>query len=120
MQCFSIVDRNGFLITSELMPAVTDVGYHVLDPKLVEDGFAFEPGLYALMQLGEVAKTTYGDTTELSATLTAAQTAYAADELSDDTYCDIIRSLRGAIRNQVGAPQAQHLLINRFPTDPLF
>jgi|GEM_PF-64011 len=117
---FSMVDRNGFLITSEPMPAVTDVGHHVLDSTLVEDGFAFKPGLYALMQLGEAAKATYGDTTALSAALTAAQTAYAADELSDDTYCDIIHSLRGAIRNQAGAPQAQHPLINRFPTDPLF
>ena len=117
---FSMVDRNGFLITSEPMPAVTDVGHHVLDSTLVEDGFAFKPGLYALMQLGEAAKATYGDTTVLSAALTAAQTAYAADELSDDTYCDIIHSLRGAIRNQAGAPQAQHPLINRFPTDPLF
>ena len=117
---FSMVDRNGFLITSEPMPAVTDVGHHVLDSKLVEDGFAYKPGLYALIQLGEAAKAVADDTAALSVALAAAKTAYAADELPDDVYCDAIRDLRGAIRNQKGVPQAQHPLINRFPTDPLF
>ena len=117
---FSMVDRNGFLITSEPMPAATDVGHHVLDSKLVEDGFAYKPGLYALIQLGEAAKAAADDTAALSVALAAAKTAHAADGLSGDVYCDAIRDLRGAIRNQKGAPQAQHPLINRFPTDPLF
>jgi len=70
--------------------------------------------------LGDAANTTAGDATALSAALTAAKTAYAAAELSDDAYCDVLRSLRAAIRNQKDAPQSQHPLINRFPTDPLF
>ena len=108
---FSMVDRNGFLITSEPMPAVTDVGHHVLDSTLVDNGFAFKPGLYALIQLGDAAKSSAGNTTALNGALAAAKTAYAAGELSDDAYCDVIRSLRAAIRNQTGAPQAQHSLL---------
>ena len=34
--------------------------------------------------------------------------------------CDAIRALRGAIRDLKGTPEAEHPLINRFPTDPLF
>jgi hypothetical protein len=90
------------------------------DSELVEDGFAYRPGLYALIQLGEQAKMHPGDTTTLSAALVAAKAVYASDDQSDDAYCDVIRSLRRAIRKQTGAPEALHPLINRFPTEPLF
>ena len=117
---FSMVDSNGFLITSEPMPAVTDVGHHVLDSTLVTHGFAFKPGLYALIQLAEQARTTTGAPTELSTALTAASKAYRSESLSDDHYCDVIRNLRAAIRTHSAAPESKHPLINRFPTDPRF
>lgn len=120
--CFSMRDENGFLINSVELPAVTDVGHHVKDSALVSEGaaFVFKPGLYALIELGEQAAKADADTSKLVAALAAAKTAYAAESLSDEAYCDVIRDLRGAIRNQAGAPEAQHPLLNRFPTDPLF
>ena len=118
--CFSMTDANGFLINSEELPAVTVVGHHTPDSELLEDGYAFKPGLYALIALGEQAKQSGGDTAALTAAITAAKAAYAADSLSGDAYCDAIRALRGAIRHQSNAPESKHPLINRFPTDPRF
>jgi hypothetical protein len=117
---FTLKDSNGFLINSEPMPAVTDVGHHVLDSTLLADGFAFRPGLYSLIKLGEQAAKFRGDTSELVNAISSAKTAYAAEGLSDEAYCDAIRTLRGAIRNTTGAPASRHPLINRFPTDPRF
>ena len=50
-----MTDANGCLITSEALPAVMDVGHSVKDSTLLENGFAFKPGLYALMELGAQA-----------------------------------------------------------------
>jgi arylsulfatase A-like enzyme len=118
--CFSMTDANGFLINSEELPAVTDVGYNIPDSELVKDGYAFKPGLYALIKMGEQAAKSSGDNSKLIAAISSAKTAYAADSLSDEAYGDAIRTLRGAIRNQTSAPDSKHPLINRFPTDPRF
>ncbi len=116
---FSMIDSNGFLITSEPMPAVTDVGHHVLDSTLLANGFAFRPGLYALIQLGKQAASSCTDASQLLTAIHAAEVTYSAQDLSDEAYCDVIRKLRRAIRN-TDAPQSKHPLINRFPTDPRF
>ncbi|VGO17700.1 Arylsulfatase [Pontiella desulfatans] len=116
---FSMVDANGFLISSEAMPAVCDVGHHAKDSELLANGFAYKPGLYALIKLGEQAFATTGDK-ELKAVLKAAKAKYAAEQIDKKIMCDAIRSLRTAIRSQQGTPEAAHPLLNRFPTEPLF
>ena len=118
--CFSLRDANGYLISSEELPAVVDVGHHMKDSELLENGYAFKPGLYALIKLGERAAKADAESTKLVAAIALARAAYIAESLSDDAYCDVIRDLRAAIRNQAGTPEAQHPLLNRFPTDPLF
>ena len=121
---FCMTDANRFMVTSERMPTVNAVGHHVHDSTILKNGYAFKPGLFALIKLGKEAQKSGGkarqDTTVLAAALAKAGIAYAAGGLSDLEHCDAIRGLRGAIRNQVGAPEAGHPLINRFPTEPLF
>jgi len=121
---FSMVDVNGYLLNSETMPAVCDVGHNVHDSTILKNGYAYKPGLYSLIKLGERAqqsgKKASQDTTALSSAIASAKIAYATDNLSDEGHCDALRALRGAIRNQKGVTEAKHPLINRFPTEPLF
>jgi arylsulfatase A-like enzyme len=117
---FSMVDSNGFLINSEPMPAVTDVGHDVLDSSLLKNGYAFRPGLYALIQLAEQAANTVGDSPKLTKTIIAAKQAYKADQLPDTAYFTAIRELRHAIRSETATSESRHPNINRFPTEPLF
>jgi hypothetical protein len=90
----------------------------------LENGFAYKPGLFALIQLGQGAQTSAEkagkDVTALKKSLNEAKKAYKAVDASELTYCDAIRSLRASIRNLKGTPEAEHALINRFPTEPLF
>jgi len=117
---FAMADESGFLIHSEAMPTASDVGHDVPDSTLVENGYAYKPGLQSLIELGEEAARAGTDTANLTKALASARSAYAGSGLSDEAHCDAIRTLRAAIRNQKDAPQANHPLINRFPTDPLF
>jgi len=120
----SMTDANGYLINSEELPAVTDVGHQTYDSRILKNGYAYKPGLYALIQLGEQAqasgKQSAQNVSTLSAAIAAAKKAYAAQGQSEEQHCDVIRSLRAAIRTQKGAPEAKHPMINRFPTEPLF
>ena len=110
---FALRDANGFLIRSEPMPAVSDSKPHIKDSALLENGFAYKPGLFALVQLGQQAQKSAEkagkDVTALKKSLT-----------SVEAHCDAIRSLRASIRELKGTPEAEHALINRFPTEPLF
>jgi arylsulfatase A-like enzyme len=122
---FCMRDANGFLVTSEPLPDYQEVGYAVKkDSAMVKDGYAYKPGLFALIQLGkqaQAASLTAGlDTSALKAALATAQAQYAAEPIVEKPMCDAIRALRAAIRNQQGIPQAAHPLLNRFPTEPLF
>ena len=117
---FTMRDQSGFLIHSEEMPTASDVGHDVPDSTLVKDGFAYKPGLQALIELGEEAASAGKDTTALLAAIDSAKAAYSKEHLSDEGHCDALRDLRAAIRNQKDTPQSSHPLINRFPTDPLF
>jgi hypothetical protein len=121
---FSVVDANGYLLHSEKMPAVCDVGHQTHDSTILKHGYAYKPGLFALIKLGERAKQSgkkaRQDTAALSAAIASAKTAYAADDLSDEGHCDALRALRAAIRNQKGVTEADNYFVNRFPTEPLF
>ena len=147
---FSMVDANGYLLHSETMPAVCDVGHQTHDSTILKNGYAYKPGLFALIKLGERARKSAEksgrDVSALKEALNAAKRAYetvgegredfpsygdgggqvgretfpASVDIMDEMHCDAIRALRAAIRNQKGATEAKHPLINRFPTEPLF
>jgi arylsulfatase A-like enzyme len=113
----SMRDENDYLVQSETMPAVKNVGHKVDDSEILKNGFAYKPGLFALMKLGAQVE---HKSTELVSALAAAEAQYAAEPIREKAMCDAIRSLRAAIRNQKGAPESKHPAINRFPTEPLF
>ena len=119
---FSMVDANGFLLTAEAMPAVTDVGHQVRDSSILKNGYAYKPGMFALIRLGEQAQVAArkqgANTSALQAALGNAKAQLAVDPVQVIPMTDAIRSLRAAIRNQTGAPEAGHPLMNRFPVDP--
>ena len=122
---FIMTDANEFLITSEPLPALGDVGgYGVKDSELLADGFAYKPGLFALIELGREAQTSAReaglDLSDLNAAMATAQRQYAVEVIEEKAITDTIRDLRAAIRNLDGTAEAKHPLINRFPTDPLF
>ncbi len=121
---FSMVDANGYLLHSEAMPAVCDVGHQTHDSAILKNGYAYKPGLYSLIKLGERAqqstKKASQDTAALSTAIASAKTAYATDNLSDEGHCDALRALRAVIRNQKGTTEANNIFVNRFPTEPLF
>ena len=121
---FALRDENGFLIRSEAMPAVSDSEPHARDSTLLKNGFAYKPGLFALIQLGQQgqksAEKAGMDVTALKKSLNEAKKAHRAVDASEETHCDAIRSLRSSIRDLQGTPEAAHALINRFPTEPLF
>ena len=121
---FSMRDANGFLITSEPMPAVCDVGHGVKDSTLLKNGYAYKPGLFSLVRLGTraliSARNAGQGVSALETALKAAKLQLAEETIQEAQICKAIRNLRAAIRNQKGAPAANHPLINRFPTDPLY
>ena len=117
-------DSNGFLVTSTPVPDLQEANYGVKDSEILQNNYAYKPGLFALIKLGKQAAASAAksglNASTLNAALATANKWYAADSATDAQYCDAIRALRGAIRNQAGVPEAEHPLINRFPTDPLF
>ena len=121
---FCMRDANGFLVTSEPMPDLQEANYAVKDSTIVQDGYAYKPGLYALIQLGKQAQASASwaglDVSALNDSIAKAQAQYVTETIEEQPICDAIRSLRGAIRDLKGTPEAEHPLINRFPTDPLF
>ena len=121
---FAMVDDQGFLINSESMPAVMDVGHQTHNSNMLENGFAYKPGLFALIELGQKAQLSAEamgqDVTALKKALNAAKPVYKMATATDEAHCDAIRSLRASIRNLKGTPESAHAAINRFPTDPRF
>ncbi len=121
---FCMRDANGFLVTSEPLPSWQEKNQNFKDSELLKNGFAYKPGLWALIKLGEEAQAAADqagrETAALESALDGARQAYQSADQSDVKHCDAIRTLRAAIRHQPGAAQAEHPLINRFPTDPLF
>lgn len=111
---FTLRDANGFLINSESMPDVGEAGHQAKDSTLLKHGYAYKPGLFALVKLGERIPT---KTAPLSAALAEAKAQLAAEPIQQDTICAAIRSLRAAIRPHASP---SHRTLNRFPTDPKF
>jgi len=122
---FCMRDANGFLVMSEPLSDFQEVGYAVkADSAMLKNGYAYKPGLFALIKLGKQALASSAkvglDSSALKAAFATAQQQYDAEIIEEKTMCDAIRALRAAIRSQTGTPEAKHALINRFPTEPLF
>jgi arylsulfatase A-like enzyme len=122
---FCMRDANGFYVTCEPLPDFQEVGWDVVkNSAMLKDGYAYKPGLFALIKLGKQAQAASVkaglNTSALKAALAKAQAQYVAETIVEKPMCDAIRALRAAIRNQQGIPQAAHPLLNRFPTEPLF
>ena len=121
---FIMVDANGYLVTSEPLPPVYEVGHNVHDSEILKNGYAYKPGLSSLIKLGQKAQVSASGAGQaasaLKAALGTARAQLAAETIQEEQICNAIRSLRAAIRDQKGTPEAKHPLINRFPTEPLF
>ena len=122
---FCMRDENGFLITSEELPDFQEAPYgSSKDSSFLENGYAYKPGMYALIDLGKVAlkaaKKEKLNTTPLSLALQVAVKQYQSAKIEVVAFSDAIRSLRAEIRKLETVPQSQHYTINRFPTEPLF
>ena len=121
---FCLRDANGFLISSEALPSFDKVPHTTGGSEFLEKGYAYKPGLFALIKLGKQAQAASVkaglDSSALKAALATAQVQFDAEAIVEKSMCDAIRALRAAIRRQKGIPQADHPQLNRFPTEPLF
>ena len=118
-------DENGFLITSEKLPDFQEAPYgSSKDSSFLENGYAYKPGMYALIELGKAAlkaakKQNIG-TTPLNLALQVAEKLYQKEKIEVVAFSNAIRSLRAEIRKLETVPQSEHYTINRFPSEALF
>jgi hypothetical protein len=122
---FCMRDENGFLITSEELPDFQVAPYgSSKDSSFLENGYAYKPGMYALIELGKVAlkaaKKQKLSFDGLEKALNVAQKRYQSAKIEVVAFSDAIRSLRAEIRKLETVPQSRHFTINRFPSEPLF
>ncbi|MDF7823601.1 sulfatase [Pontiellaceae bacterium B12227] len=116
---FCMVDKEGFLIMSEELPSNQKVSMGKADTTYLVDGYAFRPGLFALIELGEQAvaelKHSGKSNPALQNEIKRAKAVYAKGKASDMEYCDTIRALRGSIRDLKGTvSQADNYHLNLF------
>ncbi len=116
---FIMRDSQHYMIRSEKLPTYgqKDVGHK--DSEILLNAYAWKPGLYALIKFAKSAKTQAKNVQELNAKISRAMNTYKNAQADDNTHAKAIFELRKALRNS-GTPQAKSLIINRFPTDPLF
>lgn len=121
---FYLTDVNGFLVTSEPLPSWDVIAHECVASEYLKNGFAYRPGLFALIRLGKQAVASASergkDDAALVKTLAVAEKVYESGDATGKMYCDAIRDVRRAIRNQEDIPEAKNPYINRFPTEPLF
>ena len=121
---FCMVDEKGFVIMSEALPSkkTKDISYP--DSSLLKNGFAYKPGLYALIHLGDQALASAQQlkvsSNPLKTALAKAKLTYENEDANAVAHCEAIRNLRRAIRNQQGIPESSNPWINKYPYDPIF
>ena len=117
---FCLVDENNFLIYSDSVPPVgRECRIDGPVSTFLEDGFAYRPGLLALIREGHRARTRLNkkgiETGKLAKALTAAR-AVAKEPVEEKAYAAAIRNLRHAIRDFDGQDAAaSHVDLNRLP-----
>ncbi len=123
---FVLLDSNRYCITSEPVPdwqenlnSTTTKGSQFL-----KDGYAWKPGLAALIKLGEraLASATQGglDSSTLLNSIKLAKKNLGDASTTESDQVNTIRTLRAAIRNQKGTPESTNKSINRFLHDTSF
>lgn len=119
---FAMRDSNGFLVMSEQLPDYQEAGYSVLNnSEMLKDGYAYKPGLYALIKLGERAlRSASRETRSLAQALEAARQTLSDPGAGESAFADAVRVLRSAIRSQGDAPESRDPLLVRFQFDPAF
>jgi arylsulfatase A-like enzyme len=114
---FCMIDENNFLITSEPIPSMQKLRLGQPVSEVLKDGFAYRPGLEAMIMHARVAKsqaqeaslsTLALDNAVLAATKTVQQPVEAK------AYMLEMRKLRKAIRS-LDIPAARHRALNWFP-----
>lgn len=106
---FCLIDENNFLIYSEPLPSVRD--YHNSEPivPLLKDGYAYKPGLAALIKHAESAmrsgETAGLDTRELAAGIAEARRV-VQQPVDEVLYSQIMRDLALQIRALPNIPEA--------------
>lgn len=118
---FVLRDSENFMIRSEPMPTYREKGNQFKGSNLLANGYAYKPGLFALIQYGKKAATSAGEgkSKNLNDTLKQAEKIYAMEKASDEEYCDVIRQLRRQIID-LGVEESKAEVLDRFATDSKF
>ena len=118
---FYLFDENYFVITSEPLAPLAGPGS---DPRgigvsLIQDGYAFRPGLIALLKLAisveAKAQARGQDISVLSQAIRAAQ-AVVKTPIEEQSYALAMRALRKAIKS-LDVAEANLPILNQFATD---
>ena len=122
---FCLRDSQNFLLLSEALPSFQEVPFgSIQSSELLPHGYAYKPGLHALIKMATKALVSGKRKGErigvLANAIDNARRQLQLETFSKKDMCDAIRSLRKAIRHQKGTLDSSHPLINRFPTEPLF
>ncbi|MEO1855925.1 MAG: sulfatase [Rubritalea sp.] len=116
---FCLIDENNFLIYSEPVPTMQEIGTFKAMAFTLKDGFAYKPGLFSLIQLSESALKGLKDqdTAALESSLQAAKGVYA-HSVEEKTYATAIRNLRRELAKFKGVvDEADRDCLHYFPRD---
>jgi len=121
---FVLLDSNRYCITSEPLPDWQENPGYSANSQILKDGYAWKPGLSALIKLGERAAASAAadgkNASDLMKSIEAAKTTYANPQATESSLANSVRHLRAAIRHQEGTPESRNEFVNRFPYDPKF
>ena len=121
---FVLLDSNRYCITSEPLPDWQENPGYGANSKILKDGYAWKPGLSALIKLGERAAASAAadgkNASDLLTSIEAAKTTYSDPQATESLLANSVRHLRAAIRHQKGTPESRNEFVNRFPYDPKF
>ena len=115
---FYLRDEHDFLITSEPIPAYTELALGQRGSSFLKYSYAYKPGLIALIKCGESAivhaKQKKMNVTGLQAALDLAGEVILK-AVSEEPYAKAMRQLRKEIRALNGIPEAELEALNYFP-----
>jgi arylsulfatase A-like enzyme len=117
---FYLRDENGFLVTSEPLPPLAGPGSSKSSgTDLIQDGYAFRPGLLSLIDLAVSARENANkaglNTAFLDKEIRAAK-AVAEKPVKENPYALSTRKLRKAIKS-LDVPEAKLPVLNQFVTE---
>jgi hypothetical protein len=117
---FYLRDENGFLILSEpLAPYAGKGASNAVGVDLIQDGYAWRPGLLSLIKLAvaaeDHAKKTGQDAAALNGAIQSARVV-AANPVEEESCALSMRALRKAIKS-LNVPQAKLPVMNQFATE---